>query len=124
MRNFKNLRFWQRGHALTLRIYQLTNEFPKTETYGITSQIRRASSSVPTNIAEGCGRLSDAELARFMVIAQGSLLEVEYLILLCFDLKYISESEYKSLDKEINEIKSMMHAYHKKLISKKHPVKT
>jgi len=117
MRNFKNLHFWKRSHALTIRIYKLTKAFPKTEIYGVTSQIRRAAASVPTNIAEGCGRLSDKELARFIVIAQGSLLEVEYLILLGFDLEYISESEFKSLDKEINEIKSMIYTYHKKLVS-------
>jgi len=102
---------------LTLQVYKLSKVFPKSETYGITSQIRRASASVPTNIAEGCGRLSDKEFARFLVIAIGSLVEVEYLILLSFELEYISEQAYKSLDKEINEIKSMIYTYHKKLVS-------
>lgn len=102
---------------MTLQVYKVTKAFPKTEIYELTSQLRRASSSVPTNIAEGCGRLSDKELARFIVIATGSLVEVEYLILLSFELEYISEQEHKILDKEINEIKSMMYAYHKKLIS-------
>lgn len=117
MRNFKNLKFWERSHHLTIRIYKLSKNFPKSELYGLTSQLRRAASSVPTNIAEGCGRLSDAELARFLVIALGSLLEVEYLVLLCFELEYMPEIEYNSLDKEANEIKSMMHTYHKKLVS-------
>ncbi len=117
MRNFKSLRFWRRSHELTLRLYKLTKDFPKTETYGIISQLRRAAASVPTNIAEGCGRLSSKDTARFIVIAQGSLLEVEYLVLLSFELEYIIEEEYKYLDKEINEIKAMMHNYHKRLVS-------
>jgi len=117
MRNFKTLLFWKRSHSLTLRIYKLTREFPKTEIYGITSQIRRASSSVPTNIAEGCGRLSDKDFARFLTIATGSLLEVEYLILLSFELEYISKLDYNDLDKEVNELKKMMASYHKKLVS-------
>jgi four helix bundle protein len=65
MRNFQDLLIWQKGHQLTLKIYNITKTFPKEEVYGLTSQMRRASSSIPTNMAEGCGRNSNAELQRF-----------------------------------------------------------
>ncbi|MBP8791771.1 MAG: four helix bundle protein, partial [Lutibacter sp.] len=81
---------WQLSHELTLEIYNLTKNFPNNENYGITSQIRRACSSVPTNISEGCGRDSDAEFNRFLTIALGSANETEYLIILSKDLNYIS----------------------------------
>jgi four helix bundle protein len=90
MRNFKQLIFWQRSHALTLKMYAITkSSFPKDEMYGLISQMRRSSSSVPTNIAEGCGRKSNAELKRFLVIATGSISELEYQLLLSKDLLYI-----------------------------------
>lgn len=115
MRDFKKLDIWQRSHELTLRIYKLTNAFPKTEQYGLTSQLRRACASVPINIAEGCGRLSKKELARFVVIAAGSLSEVEYIVLLATELSYIPRSDYEPLNKEINEIKRMIYTFHKRI---------
>jgi four helix bundle protein len=83
--------------------------------YGLTSQIRRASSSVPTNIAEGCGRNSDAELARFLEISMGSASELEYLLLLTHDLKMLKTLEYNVLVKEVTEIKRMLTSFIKKL---------
>ena len=85
MKDFRNLQVWEKAHKLTLSLYRATQSFPKEEVYGITSQLRRASSSIPTNIAEGCGRGSDAELGRFLQIAMGSASEVEYLALLVND---------------------------------------
>src|SRR5688572_13546280 len=88
MKNYKTLLVWQRAHELTLMIYEHTKYFPDDEKYGITSQLRRAASSVPTNIVEGCGRYSQGEFARFLQIACGSIYEVGYLNLLATDLKY------------------------------------
>ena len=89
--------------------------FPKNEIYGLTSQIRRASSSIPTNISEGCGRSSDAEFNRFLTIALGSATEVEYLIILSKDLNYIKNDLYKELDNEINTIKRKVYTLKQKL---------
>lgn len=81
VRDFRKLKVWEKGHALTLSIYTVSQNFPREELYGLTSQMRRAASSIPTNIAEGCGRNSDAELARFMQISMGSASELEYQLL-------------------------------------------
>ena len=116
MRDFSKLTIWQRSHQLTLRIYELTRSFPKNELYGITSQIRRASLSIPTNIAEGCGRSSEKELARFLTIAAGSLSEVQYLLILSSDLKFISKDDFDTLNKVVVEIRKMLYSYHRKLI--------
>lgn len=97
MQDFRKLLVWEKSHKLTLSIYNLTHSFPKEEMYGLTSQIRRASSSVPINIAEGCGRGSDADFARFLQIAFGSVSETEYLLLLCFELGYFSKKKYMEM---------------------------
>ena len=108
MRDFKKYDIWKLSHVFTLKIYELTKSFPKDETYGLISQIRRASSSIPTNISEGCGRSSDKEFNRFLTIALGSASEVEYLILLSKDLKYIDDTLFNSLNEEINIIKKLI----------------
>jgi four helix bundle protein len=77
MEAFRELKVWEKSHALTLAVYHVTKSFPKQEMYALTSQIRRASASIPANIAEGCGRNGDAELARFLLIAMGSASELE-----------------------------------------------
>ncbi|RKU33665.1 hypothetical protein C6496_21370 [Candidatus Poribacteria bacterium] len=97
MRDFRNLQVWKKSHNLTLDVYKSTSQFPRTEIYGLTSQIRRACSSIPTNIAEGCGRKSPADFARFLQIALGSASETEYLILLTHDLKYLNSDQYAEL---------------------------
>lgn len=86
MKDFRNLRVWEKAHHLTLEIYRVTSAFPKEETYGLTSQIRRACVSIPANVAEGCGRDSEAELLRYLKIAMGSSSELEYELLLANQL--------------------------------------
>ena len=111
MFDFHNIAFWQRSHNLTLEIYKITQkQFPKEEMYGLTSQIRRAAASIPTNIAEGCGRKSQTELVQFLNIASGSASEVEYELLLAKDINYITIEQYNLMTKEIREIRSMLKA--------------
>jgi four helix bundle protein len=115
MRDFRNLQVWERAHSLTLDVYKATGSFPKEELYGLTSQIRRSSASIPTNIAEGCGRNGDAELARFMTISMGSASEVEYQLLLAHDLGYLSQDMYTGLHEKVTEVKRMLTGFIKKL---------
>ena len=110
MENFKDLRVWAKAHELTLTVYQRTRAFPKEEMYGLTSQLRRASASVGANIAEGCGRRSDAEMRRFVQIARGSANEVEYHLLLAKDLNLLTAEEHKDLEVKILEIQRMLAA--------------
>ena len=112
MQDYHKLAIWQRSHQLTIKIYGITQtQFPREELFGQTNQIRRAVASIPTNIAEGCGRNSRAELAQFLNIAAGSASEVEYEILLAKDTGYITIEQYESLSKEITEIRSMIKKY-------------
>lgn len=115
MKNFQDLVVWQKSHQLTINIYAVTKTFPKEELYGLVSQIRRSSVSIPSNISEGCGRHSDNELARFMVIASGSASELEYQLLLCKDLNIIPPSIYECLLKDLTEIHKMLNAFIQKL---------
>src|SRR5438093_3248069 len=100
MKDFRKLMVWEKAHQLTLSIYQVTAAFPSEETYGLTSQMRRAASSIPSNIAEGCGRQGDAELSRFCTIARGSASELEYQILLSRDLKLTPSDDYERLTQQ------------------------
>jgi four helix bundle protein len=118
MKDFRNLMVWEKAHRLTLDIYSLTKLFPKEELYGLTSQIRRAASSISTNIAEGCGRARDAEFKRFLQIAFGSASESEYLLLLSKDLKYASSIELDVLNKNVEEVKKMLSSLINKIKNK------
>jgi four helix bundle protein len=115
MKDFRELKVWEKAHQLTLAIYQATTTFPKEEVYGLTSQIRRSCSSIPANIAEGCGRGSDAEFARFLQIAMGSASELEYHLLLARDLNLLRQVEYESLDREVTDVKRMLTSFIQKL---------
>ena len=108
MKDFRDLQVWQKAHALTLEIYRVTKTFPKEELYSLTSQLRRSAVSIPSNIAEGCGRGGDAEMARFLQIALGSASEAEYQILLTKDLHYLSTADSNKLLGDIQEVKRMI----------------
>ncbi|OGN89247.1 MAG: four helix bundle protein [Chloroflexi bacterium RBG_13_48_10] len=110
MKDFRKLKVWERAHKLTLSIYMLTKQFPKDELYGLTSQMRRSAFSIPTNIAEGRGRGSQAELSRFLFFAMGSSSELEYQIILSHDLHYIEDDKFVELSTELNEFRRMLNA--------------
>ncbi len=118
MKDFRELKVWEKAHQLTLEIYQMTTGFPKEEQYGITSQIRRATTSIGLNIAEGCGRGSDADFKRFLYIALGSATETEYCLQLALDLHYIPNDVYLVMNDQINEMKKMLYAFTEKLKEK------
>ena len=119
VKDFRKLLVWEKGHQLTLAIYRVTTAFPSEETYGLTSQMRRAAASIPSNIAEGCGRDGDAELARFCTIARGSASELEYQILLSRDLQLIQPDDYERLTQQAVEIKRMLTVLVQKLNAEK-----
>jgi len=115
VKDFRELKIWTRSHALTLRVYRASKRFPREEMFALTSQMRRAASSVPANIAEGCGRDGDAELKRFLTIALGSACELDYHWLLACELGYVSEPEAATTAGEILEIRRMLGAFVRKL---------
>ena|SRR5690242_15922197 len=110
MGDFHDLKVWQKAHELTLQIYRTTADFPPTERYGLTPQLRRACASIAANLAEGCGRNGTAELARFSSIALGSANEVAYYLLLSKDLNLIPNPDYEALNHRITQIKRMLAA--------------
>lgn len=115
MEDFKGLRVWEKAYALTLSVYQKTRTFPKEEMYGLTSQLRRAASSVGANIAEGCGRRSDPEMRRFLQIARGSANEVEYHLLLARDLQFLTLDDFKELEAMVLEVQRMLASFVQRL---------
>jgi four helix bundle protein len=115
MKDFRELQVWRKAHELTLAVYQITASFPREELYGLTAQLRRAGSSIAANLAEGCGRNGDAELARFCSMAMGSASELEYHLLLARDLKLIQPKDYDTLNQRAIELKRMLTALFQKL---------
>lgn len=115
MRDFKGLKVWQKSHGLALTVYKATASFPKEEIYGLTSQIRRSCVSICANIAEGCGRNGEAELARFFQIGMGSASELEYHLLLVHDLGLLKTPDYEQLTGEVIEVKRMLTSFIQKL---------
>ncbi|RDY59937.1 four helix bundle protein [Flagellimonas nanhaiensis] len=110
MANYKNYKVWEKSHQLVISIYGITRDFPKSELYNLTSQMNRASVSIPTNIAEGCGRETQKEFIRFLYFASGSAHELDYLLLLASELGYIESETSKNIISEIDEIKKMLAA--------------
>jgi four helix bundle protein len=110
MKDFRDLRVWERVHALTLEIYRITLAFPRYELYGLTSQIRRCSVSIGANIAEGCGKRGNNEFQRYLQIASGSASELDYHLLLSRDLGLLSDGDYRNLSKSLSEVRKMLNA--------------
>jgi four helix bundle protein len=119
MKNYKELSVWRKAHSMTLAVYSATRGFPREELYGLTSQLRRAASSIGANIAEGSGRRSSNEICRFLQIARGSASEAEYHILLARDLNLLPEQDYRRLSYQADELQRMLTA----LIQSFHPKK-
>jgi len=115
MQRFTDLKVWQRSHALTLDLYRTTATFPDAERFGLTSQIRRAATSVPANIAEGSKRTTRKDYARFLNVAEGSAAELEYLMILAKDLGLIAANRSDALCAEIQEIARMLFGLRKKV---------
>jgi four helix bundle protein len=108
VKDFRTLKVWERAHVLALSVYRLTQGFPKEEMYGITSQMRRSGSSIAANLAEGCGRSGNGEFHRFLCVAMGSAVELEYFLLLARDLALVSSESYESVTDQTVEVQRML----------------
>lgn len=118
MRGFRELKVWAKAHELALAVYRATAGFPREEVYGLTSQTRRSATSIPTNIAEGCGRSGDRDFARFLDMAAGSASELEYQLLLSRDLGLLSGEDYVRLAEDVTQVKRMLAAFTEHLRSR------
>ena len=110
LKNYKELKVWQKSYNLCLDVYRTTRIFPKEEMYGLTSQMRRSAVSVPSNIAEGYGRKTTADYIRFLYIAYGSLCELETQIMLAGDLNYLDDGKLEGLKASVSEVERMLKA--------------
>lgn len=115
MRDYKKYDVWKTGHQFVLKVYKLTGKFPKEEQFRLIHQMCSASSSIPTNIVEGCGRETDNDFRRFLVMARGSANEMEYHLLLAKDLGYITENEFEALFDDANKLVRSLNNLIKKL---------
>ena len=115
MQHFTELKVWRRSHELVLEVYRLSHRFPDDERFGVTSQLRRAAASVPSNIAEGSKRRHPRDYARFLNIAEASLSETEYLLILCNDLGYVAQETGEPLRREVDEISRMLNTLRQKV---------
>jgi len=111
MRNYRELQVWTKAHNLTLELYRVSQRFPREEMYGITSQLRRAAVSIGANLAEGCGRRTSSELARFVRIATGSASELDYHILLSRDLGFMAADEFATASSALTEVRKMLTSF-------------
>lgn len=115
MSNFRSLLIWQKSMALVTKIYYSTSKFPKEEIFGLTSQIRRSSISIPSNIAEGSGRESDKDFLRFLNISVGSLFEMQTQLEIAKNITYLNEEEFNNLYEDSREVERMLVSFIKKL---------
>jgi four helix bundle protein len=121
VKDFRELKVWGKAHDLTLKCSRLTKRFPKHELFGLSNQIRRCASSIPANIAEGCGRLGNRELHRFLQISCGSASELQYHLLLARDLEYLSQADHQAALEQLLEMKGMLVALTSKVGSDRKP---
>ena len=112
-KNFTDLIAWKKAHEFVLEVYKITKQFPAEERFALCSQFQRAAVSIPANIAEGYKKLSKADKLRFMNIAQGSLEECRYYILLSYDLSYIDSDRYNNMNQSIEEVSRLLNAYYR-----------
>jgi four helix bundle protein len=115
MKDFRDLRVWEKAHKLTLEICALTARFPRHELYGLTSQMRRCAVSIGANIAEGCGKRGNNEFQRFLQIASGSASELDYHLLLSRDLGFLADDVYQATSRELGELRKMLTALLQKI---------
>jgi four helix bundle protein len=115
MRTFRDIQVWEKAHRFTLEVYRMTRNFPKSEVYGLSQQLRRSAASIPTNIAEGCGRRGNPEFAQFLQIALGSANEADYQLLLSHELGYLTGQDHLQSREYITEIQKMLVAFIKKV---------
>ena len=108
MKDFRNLMVWERSHELTLQIYRTSANFPRSELYGLRSQMRRCSASIGANIAEGCGKRANNESQRYLQIASGSAGELDYHLLLSRDLTFLPDVDYRDLMGKLTEVRKML----------------
>jgi four helix bundle protein len=108
VQDFRNLKVWQKAHALTLSVYQATAKFPGDERFGLTIQLRRTAASIPTSLADGCGRATDQEFWKMLSAATGGANQLEYQLLLARDLGYLADAEHTRLSAETIEVKRMI----------------
>jgi four helix bundle protein len=119
LKDFKELKVWEKAHEMALKIYQVTKAFPSDERFGLASQLRRAAASIGANIDEGCGRRSDGDLTCFLQIARGSASELEYHPLLSRDLRLLAPEHYQALQSRLVEVQRMLTA----LVQSAQPIK-
>ena len=108
MRNYRDLQVWSKAYALTLELYRLSRAFPKDEMYGLTAQLRRSATSIGANLAEGCGRRGNSEMARFVKIALGSASELDHHLLLSRDLGFLKVGHYERCSRELTAVRKML----------------
>ena len=111
MRNYRDLQVWAKAHRLTLELYRVSRQFPREEIYGITGQLRRAAVSIGANLAEGCGRRTSNELARFVRIAMGSASELDYHLLLSRELGFMTGDDFASASATLTEVRKMLTSF-------------
>ncbi len=116
LKSFTDLEVWKRAHSVVLEVYKLTNPFPRSEQFGVVSQIRRAAYSIPANIAEGFGRHSTKELLQFLAISNGSLEELRYFLILSRDLRYLSPLDLDRLERDLKAVAQMLEALRQSLL--------
>jgi four helix bundle protein len=117
MRDFRELKVWQKAHQVAVNVFRHSRSFPAEERFGLTAHLRKSATSVPSNIAEGCGRDTEKELGRFLSIAAGSASELEYQLLLAHDLEYLPPDAYADLKEQVAEVKRMLYRFMQSLSS-------